>query len=161
MPYDPLPAFWATATQAERDAGYDNNRAVPDSATLIQARDAAAASFRAAHTGHLDLAYGPGQRHAWDLFPAARADAPCLVFIHGGYWQRNRREDFCAVLAGAHERGWSTALPSYTLAPESTLTQITAEITASLTGSRPMARRMASPARWWSPAGPPAGIWRR
>jgi arylformamidase len=132
MSYDPFPAFWATATQAERDAAYDNNRAVPDSAALIEARNAAAAAFRAAHAGHLELAYGPDQRNAWDLFPAARADAPCLVFIHGGYWQRNRREDFCAVMAGARERGWSAALPGYTLAPGSTLTRIVAEITAAL-----------------------------
>jgi arylformamidase len=132
MSYDPLPAFWATATQDARNAAYDNNRAVPDSAVLIEARNAAAASFRATHAGQLDLAYGPDQRHAWDLFPAGRADAPCLVFLHGGYWQRNRREDFCAITAGARERGWSTALPGYRLAPEATLTQIVAEITAAL-----------------------------
>ncbi|WP_149535392.1 alpha/beta hydrolase [Siccirubricoccus phaeus] len=132
MSYAPLPGFWATASQDERDACYDNNRAVPDSPALIEARNAAAATFRAAHADHLDLAYGPHERNAWDLFPAERADAPCLVFIHGGYWQRNRREDFCAFMAGARAHGWSTALPGYSLAPDATLTQIVAEITAAL-----------------------------
>ncbi|SDC39251.1 alpha/beta hydrolase [Belnapia rosea] len=132
MAYDPLPPFWAGASLAERSAAYDNSTAVADSPALIAARNAEAAPFRAARAGHLDLAYGPTQRTAWDLFPAAEASAPCLVFIHGGYWQRNRREDFCAFMAGALERGWSAALPGYSLGPEATLTQIVGEIRAAL-----------------------------
>ncbi|SDB70470.1 alpha/beta hydrolase [Belnapia rosea] len=132
MAYDPLPPFWAGASFAERSAAYDNSTAVGDSPALIAARNAEAAPFRAARAGHLDLAYGPTQRTGWDLFPATEASAPCLVFIHGGYWQRNRREDFCAFMAGALERGWSAALPGYTLGPEATLTQIVGEIRAAL-----------------------------
>ncbi|MBL6454309.1 alpha/beta hydrolase [Belnapia sp. T6] len=132
MPHDPLPAFWAGASPAERSAAYDNTNAVKDSAALIAARNAEATPFRAAHAGHLDLAYGAGQRNAWDLFPAADPAAPCLVFIHGGYWQRNRREDFGAFMKGALEAGWSAALPGYSLAPEASLTQIVAEIRAAL-----------------------------
>jgi len=132
MSQDPLPSFWADATQAERDAAYDNTRAVADSAQLIAERNVAAASFRAAHTGHLDLPYAEGERCKWDLFPAAEPNAPCLVFIHGGYWQRNRREDFCAFLAGALAQGWSAALPGYTLAPEAPLTRIVSEIDQAL-----------------------------
>jgi len=128
MPDAHLPAFWATASQAERDAAYDNTKAVADSAALIAGRNAASEAFRAAHAGHLDLAYGPGQRNAWDLYPAAEASAPCLVFVHGGYWQRNRREDFAIIAEGALARGWSVALPGYNLAPEASLTQIVGEI---------------------------------
>ena len=132
MAYDPLPSFWAGASKAERSAAYDNSTAVADSPALIAARNAEAAPFRAARAGHLDLRYGATERTAWDLFPARDPSAPCLVFIHGGYWQRNRREDFCAFVAGALERGWSAALPGYTLGPEASLTQIVAEIRASL-----------------------------
>jgi acetyl esterase/lipase len=132
MAYQPYPSFWQGATPAARDLAYDNTRAVTDSAQLIAARNEEAATFRAAHAGHLDLAYGPGQRQQWDLFPGANPNAPCLVFIHGGYWQRNRREDFCAFMAGALAMGWSAALPGYTLAPTATLTDIVDEISASL-----------------------------
>lgn len=132
MSYDPLPGFWAGATQAERDAAYDNTRAVADSAQLIAERNTAAATFRAARTGHLDLPYAEAERCKWDLFPAAERTAPCLVFLHGGYWQRNRREDFCAFLAGALAQGWSAALPGYTLAPDASLTRIVWEINQAL-----------------------------
>lgn len=132
MPYDPLPSFWAGASKAERSAAYDNSGAVADSPALIAARNAEAAPFRAARPAHLDLRYGGTERTAWDLFPARDPAAPCLVFIHGGYWQRNRREDFCAFMAGALERGWSAALPGYTLGPEASLTQIVGEIRTAL-----------------------------
>jgi acetyl esterase/lipase len=127
-----LPAFWATATQAERDAAYDNTGAVADSAALIAARNAAAAAFRAAHAGHLDLAFGETEREAWDLFPGRDPAAPCLVFIHGGYWQRNRRQDFCHLAEGALAMGWSAAFCGYTLAPEASLTRIAYQVHAAL-----------------------------
>ncbi len=132
MAYQPYSSFWQAASPAARDMAYDNSRAVADSPQLIAVRNEEAAVFRAAHAGHLDLAYGPGQRQQWDLVPGGNPNAPCLVFIHGGYWQRNRREDFGAFMAGALAMGWSAALPGYTLAPTATLTDIVDEISASL-----------------------------
>jgi acetyl esterase/lipase len=132
MTHYPMAGFWASATRDQRDAAYDNTRAVTDSAALIAARNAASAEFRAAHAGHLDLPYAAGERTRWDLFPGAAPDAPCLVFVHGGYWQRNRREDFCILAEGALARGWSVGFPGYTLAPDASLTQIVAEVHAAL-----------------------------
>ena len=124
---------WSVLSQAERDAAYDNLGAVANSAELIARRTATSAAFRSAHAGHLDLAYGSRERNKWDLYPAARADAPCLVFIHGGYWQRNRREDFAALAAGVMAHGWSAALPGYTLAPEASMADIVGEIEQAMT----------------------------
>ncbi len=119
-------------TQAERDAAYNNSLAVEGSDAMNAARAAASATFRAAHGGALDLAYGPLPRNKWDLFPAADPGAPCLVFIHGGYWQRNTRENFGILMEGVLAHGWAAALPGYTLAPDASLAQIVAEIHASL-----------------------------
>jgi acetyl esterase/lipase len=127
-----LPGFWANASQAERDAAYDNAGAVADSPALIAERNAAAAAFRAAHPGHLDLAFGDTEREAWDLFPGRDPNAPCLVFIHGGYWQRNRRQDFSHLAEGALAMGWSFACNGYGLAPEASLTRIAWQVQAAL-----------------------------
>jgi arylformamidase len=124
---------WNKLSQAERDAAYDNNRAVVNSAALIEQRNAASAAFRAARANHLDLPYGSKERTKFDLFPSEVPESPCLVFIHGGYWQRNRREDFAAFAAGMMAHGWSVAIPGYSLAPEVTLTEIAAEIDQALT----------------------------
>ena len=119
-------------SRAERDAAYDNTNAVKNSPALNEARIAASAAFRKAHPGHLDLAYGPKERNRWDLFPAQDSNAPCFVFIHGGYWQRNSKDQFASLIAGPYARGWAAALPGYTLAPDATLTEIVAEIDAAL-----------------------------
>ena len=123
---------WGALSRAERDAAYNNTAAVADSAPLSDARNAASAAFRAADPGTLDLAYGPRVRNRWDLFPAADPGAPCLVFIHGGYWQRNSREGFSVLAEGVKAHGWAAALPGYTLAPDASLSGIVAEIFAAL-----------------------------
>jgi acetyl esterase/lipase len=123
---------WGSMSRDERDAAYNNTNAVKNSAELNAAREAASAAFRQAHPQHLDIPYGPRERNKWDLFPAADPDAPCLVFVHGGYWQRNSREMFASLIAGPHAHGWAAALPGYTLAPDASLTEIVAEINAAL-----------------------------
>ena len=142
-PADPR-RVWAKLDQATRDAAYNNNNAVANSAVLIEERNAAAAIARAARAGALDLPYAEGERTRFDLYPAADKAAPCLVFIHGGYWQRNSREVFAALADGALAGGWSVAMPGYSLAPAVTLTQIVAEIRRALD--------------WLSETGPSYGI---
>ncbi|HZQ00742.1 MAG TPA: alpha/beta hydrolase [Reyranella sp.] len=123
---------WGAMSRAERDAAYNNTEAVKNSAELNEARIALSAKFRAAHPEHLGLKYGPRERNVWDLFPAKDPNAPCLVFIHGGYWQRNSVDQFASLVGGVYAHGWAAALPGYTLAPDATLTEIAAEINNSL-----------------------------
>lgn len=123
---------WSTLSQAERDAAYDNNGAVANSPALIEERNRLSAAYRAKPGALLDLNYAPAERTRWDLYPAADPNAPCLVFIHGGYWQRNSREVFAMVAEGVAAHGWSVALPSHTLAPDASLAQIVGEMRAAM-----------------------------
>jgi arylformamidase len=123
---------WAYLTRAERDLAYNNLAAVRNAPQILAARTAASAQFRASRPGKLDLPYGSGERQKWDLFPAAEPTSACLVFIHGGYWQRGGR-DMASVLAeGVRPLGWSAAFIGYDLAPQATLTDIVAQIHAGL-----------------------------
>jgi len=123
---------WDSLDFAARGACYDNNAAVPDSAAKVAARNTASAMYRAAHPTELDIPYAAGERTAFDLYPAADEQAPCLVFIHGGYWQRNARADFACFAEGLNAAGWAVAMPGYTLAPEASLAGIVTEIGAAL-----------------------------
>jgi arylformamidase len=123
---------WAALSQTERDAAYDNNKAVVNSPALIAARNEASAKYRAAHATALDIPYGTRERTKIDLYPARDGSAPCLVFIHGGYWQRNSRDVFAMLVEGMAAHGWSVAIPGYSLAPEATLTDIVQEISLAL-----------------------------
>ncbi len=128
----PLAEGWSGWPQKARDDAYNNTGMVADSAQQVAARNTLSAAFRAAHAEHLDLAYGTAEREKWDLFPGVDPTAPCMVFIHGGYWQRNRREDFAILAQGAKAMGWSAALPGYTLAPDASLTTIAWQISRAL-----------------------------
>lgn len=130
-PLDPR-LNWATLSQAERDAAYDNNAAVKNSAALIAERNEASATLRASRKSVLDLPYGDRERTRIDLYPAADAAAPCLVFLHGGYWQRNSRDVFAMLVEGVAAHGWSVAIPGYSLAPDVSLTEIVTEISQAL-----------------------------
>ena len=123
---------WGSMTHAERDAAYDVAAAVSDSAQIIAGLASASAKLRLQRSKHLDLAYGPGERNKWDLFPGDSSKAPCLVFFHGGYWQGGNRERNSCLAEGVLAQGWSAALPGYTLAPAATLTQIVREVRSSL-----------------------------
>jgi acetyl esterase/lipase len=131
LPNDPR-QNWAALSQSDRDAAYDNNKAVVNSPALIAARNEASAKYRAAHAEALDIPYGRRERNRIDLYPARDKAAPCLVFIHGGYWQRNSRDVFAMLAEGLAVHGWSVVIPGYTLAPEATLTEIVGEISLAL-----------------------------
>jgi acetyl esterase/lipase len=123
---------WGMLSQAERDAAYDNNKAVANSPALIVARNEASARMRALRPAALDIAYGTRERNKVDLYPARDSSAPCLVFLHGGYWQRNSRQDFAMLVEGLAAHGWSVAIPGYSLAPDVSLTEIVQEISLAL-----------------------------
>jgi arylformamidase len=125
-------ARWAFLSQAQRDAAYNNAAHVPNSAELVAARNAASSAYRAAQPRMRDVAYGARPRERWDLYPSDNPKAPCLVFIHGGYWQMNSRENFACFVEGLATHGWSVALPGYTLAPEASVREIVHEIFSAL-----------------------------
>src|SRR5258708_25328657 len=111
-------------SKVERDAAYDNNKAVANSAALIAARNEASAKLRAARAGALDIPYGPRERTKFDLYPAQRASAPCLVFLHGGYSQRKFRQLFPMLVGGIAAPRRSPAIPRQSLAPAATFPAI-------------------------------------
>ena len=126
------PVIWRGMTRAELDRAYNNGAAVPDSAAIVAGWTRQSEAFRAAHPEFLDLAYGPRIRNRLDVFRCGAAGAPLLVFIHGGYWQRNSKEAFACMAQGPLARGFDVALVGYTLAPEVRLTEIVGEIGAAI-----------------------------
>lgn len=80
----------------------------------------------------LDLAYGPAPRNRLDLFRPAGESRGLFVFIHGGYWHRLDKSYWSHLSAGMCQRGWTVAIPSYTLAPQARLRQITGDVGAAI-----------------------------
>jgi arylformamidase len=114
--------------RAQLDAAYNNTAAVPARGAIVADWAARSATVRRQHAGHLDLAYGESPRERLDLFLAADPRAPTLAFIHGGYWQRNDKENFAFLAEGLLPRGINLAVLEYTLAPAARLDRIVAEL---------------------------------
>lgn len=81
----------------------------------------------------LDQCYGPKPRQRYDLFLPSGKPKGIIVFIHGGFWLAFGREDWSHFAAGPLAQGFAVALPSYTLAPEARIADITREIAAAVT----------------------------
>jgi acetyl esterase/lipase len=114
--------------RAALDAAYNNRNAVADYAAIAAARQRRSERVRRSRRFHADLKYGAGARERLDFFPADRAGAPVLAFIHGGYWQTNDKEASSFLVEGPLALGYAVALIEYTLAPAADIDRIVAEV---------------------------------
>ncbi|MEM1384756.1 MAG: alpha/beta hydrolase [Pseudomonadota bacterium] len=130
------------------DDAYDNRGNTPGWEDIPPrwARDAAAyrETLTAAGRARLDIPYGDAEREKLDLFLPDGAPAGLVVFIHGGYWRSFHRTDWSHYAAGAVDRGWAVAMPSYTLAPDARIAEITRQMSTALNR---VAREIAGPIR--------------
>lgn len=92
----------------------------------------------------LDISYGTKTRQQFDLFLPQGTPKGLAVFVHGGYWMAFDKSAWSHLAAGAIEHGWAVCLPSYTLAPESRLSDMTVEIVQAIVAA---AQRVAGPIR--------------
>ncbi len=133
-------ASWPTIT--DWDTAYDNAGSVPDANIYLDRWEVAAPAFRGSARAELDIAYGDDERHQLDLFLPEGSPKGLAVIIHGGYWLRFDRLAFSHLAAGAVARGWAVAMPSYRLAPDARITEITQDIGAAIETA---ARRIEGP----------------
>jgi arylformamidase len=105
------------------DAQYDNRARVPGHAGVLERWARASALARERTSRRLDVRYGAGPNETLDVFPAPRANAPVLVFFHGGYWRALDKADHSFV-APAFVDGALVVVPNYALCPSVTVETI-------------------------------------
>lgn len=72
----------------------------------------------------LDVRYGDGEKQRYDAFTCGDAQAPVLVYFHGGYWQRGDKSIYSFLAEPFVAKGVNVVVVGYTLCPEVTLTDI-------------------------------------
>jgi len=116
-------------SQIDWDDAFDNGGYIAGAADYPDRWATEAATFRdqMEADGRLraDLPYGEGPRERLDLFAPEGASAGLVVFVHGGYWLRFDKSYWSHLSAGCVSRGWHVAMPSYPLAPEARIAEIT------------------------------------
>ena len=58
--------------------------------------------------------------------------APVFIFIHGGYWRAQRKEDMYSFLPAFTQAGIAVVVVEYTLVPEATLAEVVREMRSAL-----------------------------
>ena len=112
-------------TQAEIDAQYDVENSVPDFGRYVDFFLSNSERVRRALKPQLDVPFGPTKAETLDIYPAARADAPIHMFIHGGYWHSLSSKEFSFVAEGLVSAGVTVVINNYALCPAVTITEIT------------------------------------
>ena len=101
------PLVWLDMDQKELDDAYDQAVYAPNQAKVQTRRDVSTARAREALGNPQRLKYGAPQIEGLDLFRTKAANAPVVVYIHGGAWRRgisadNHTPAEMFVHAGAH-----------------------------------------------------------
>lgn len=112
----------------ELDDAYANAAHIEGADEFPPRWDAEAQAFRADTESRLNLPYGTGARHQFDLFLPDGTPKGLMVFVHGGYWLRFDRSSWSHFARAAVARGWAVAMPSYDLAPAVRISDITRQI---------------------------------
>src|ERR1700743_1420547 len=114
--------------RATLDAAYNNVKAVADFPAVFSKFQARSASLYKSRNWDRDISYGKNDRERFDLVRGSSADAPTVIYVHGGYWQTLAKEDFAFVAEGPLAFGHNVILAEYTLAPQFAMTQIVQQI---------------------------------
>jgi arylformamidase len=101
------PLVWMDMDQHELDESYDNDILAFNSKTVLERQNANNEIARGIVGMPMRVAYGPSEIEKVDIYKCKRANAPVLVFIHGGSWRGGRSAQFAVyaepfVKAGAH-----------------------------------------------------------
>ena len=75
-----------------------------------------------------NIPYGSRPRQRLDVFSCGTAEAPTLLYIHGGYWQMGDKETYGFIGDSVLRSGYNFVLVEYTLAPEVRMDEIVSEI---------------------------------
>ena len=114
------------------DAMYNNRALVPTYPEFFRRWATESADATRSNRCELDARYGGGPNEHLDIFPSQQADAPVLVFIHGGWWRSLDKRDHAFIAPAFTREGACVVLPNYALAPAATIPQITMQMVRAL-----------------------------
>jgi arylformamidase len=109
---------YASFTQAELDAQYNNRARFPDYEKHFESWMRWSEATRKRIPCDLDIAVGKSNFERIDIFPAASPLAPVYVFIKGGYWYSLDKSHYSYVADGMLPHGITTVTNNFGLAPD-------------------------------------------
>lgn len=118
----------------QRTRLYTARTSVPDFEACVREYTELSIVARQQCTALLDLQYGMAAAERLDIFlpVASRRPAPIFIFLHGGYWRSQTKED-APVMAPVFTRAGAAVVPvEYTLMPEATMPELIREVRSAI-----------------------------
>lgn len=103
---------------------YNPRRSVTGVDDIVAEWAARSTAFTAANPCELDVAYGSRPEEKLDIYKPTAANAPVLIFIHGGYWRALDKQPFAFMSKPLVDAGALVVSINYTLCPAVTLDEI-------------------------------------
>lgn len=103
--------------QAALNHQYNNSGLVPHFQQYYDLWDQLNRNVVSGYTMIPDIPYSTGYNHKLDIYPARIQQAPTMIFIHGGYWQKMDRSDFRFIAQAFVPNDINTVVIGYPLAP--------------------------------------------
>jgi len=107
---------------------YNNRMRVPNHGDYFVRWAAESALVRRSLPCEEGVAYGTATGETLDVFPAERAGAPIVVFIHGGYWKAMDKSQHSFLVPSLRALGAAVVVPNYALCPQVSVPQITLQM---------------------------------
>ncbi len=117
-------------TRAFCEPQYNQRGNVPDRPASMARREALSERVRNRLRCTRDLPYGQSALERLDIYPAAGANAPVMIFIHGGYWQRFDKADVAFLAEAFVQAGVTLVTLNYNLCPAVTLDRVVTQVRA-------------------------------
>jgi arylformamidase len=101
------PLVWLDMDQKELDDAYNQSVYAPNQEQVAKRRRLASEAAIKRLAPAQRVSYGPTEIEKLDIYKTSRADAPIMVFTHGGAWRNGSAKDFAFpaevfINAGAH-----------------------------------------------------------
>jgi arylformamidase len=148
---------WRNWPLAEREREYSPSNCVAAIEPFLDAYVARSREAEARFRCQKNLCWGERPDETFDYFPAASADAPLLVYIHGGYWQEHSKDESLFAAPDCVTNGIAFAAIDYTLAPQASVGTIVGQCRRAIASLHRQAATLGFDARRIFVAGSSAG----
>jgi arylformamidase len=115
-------------SQSELDRNYDQRGWIGNAEEIIARYIARSEATRRALDHRRDVAYGQGPDELLDIFPAANAGAPTMIFLHGGAWRNFTKNDFSFVAEALVPAGIHVVVVNFSKLPNARLPDLVAQV---------------------------------
>ena len=121
---DPASDAWRGWTLSRLEREYSPSVCVPSIDPFLEAYVKRSREAAARLPYRQNVRWGEADDEVFDFFPVASAEAPLLIFFHGGYWQEHSKTDVLFVATNCVACGIAYASVEYTLAPRASVAEI-------------------------------------